>query len=833
MENSDSIPPDEEPKLKYDRMGNDVQNILIKDAVSCIYVHTKFICLGTQWGVIHMLDHEGNRVSIGGKDKELQAHTIAVNMISVDSNGDYIASCSDDGRVLVYGLYSDDNAHNISLSRVVKSVALDPYYYRSGSGRKFLTGDNKLTLHEKTFLNRLRSTVLCECEGYVQAMAWHERFVAWACEAGVRVHDLDARRSLGLIPWERHRSVEEYRCNLLWVAPNTLMIGWVDTIRICVIRKRNPVELQMRDVTEYLVDPTYTCQTDYFISGLGPLDDQLVLLGVPKEADPESGKAQRPVLTIADYKECEFNEVSTDSLNIRGYEEYHCNDYHLDMIIDEKRYFIVSPKDIVVASPYDLDDRVGWLMEHGRYEKALTVLEGAHGGACKHTVAGVGDMYLRHLLEQSQYEEAAVLCVRICKGDRALWEEHIHKFADFNQLRTISAYLPKTREQALSSHIYEMVLYEYLRVDPQGFLKLVQEWNPTLYKPMVVIKALIEHLLTTQVDKNIYLEALALLYCHASKYDKALSTYLKLQHKDVFSLIAKHNMHSAIHNKIVELMTLDLDKAIAILLDKSRQLLPVHVVEKQLEHHQQYLYRYLDAYSKIEPSGHYHGKLVSLYALYDREKLLPFLKCSDNYPIQEALDVCQSHQLHPETVFLLGRMGNTREALAIIMDQLNDINQAINFCQEHNDKELWSDLIAKTVDRPECVTLLLQRIGNYVDPRMLIQNIKPGCEIRELKESLAKMMCDYHLQLSVQEACKAVTLKNYFELHKKLIRVQQRGIAVTDDFMCSLCHGRIIIKDLANASDLIVYNCRHSFHIECLPEDDQYVSCALCRDITS
>lgn len=693
------------------------------------------------------------------------------------------------------------------------------------------SGDNKLTLYEKTFLNRLRSTVLCECEGYVQAMAWHERFVAWASEVGVRVYDLSARCSLGLIQWEKspNRSIEDYRCNLLWSAPKTLMIGWVDTIRICIIRKRSQVELQTRDVTEFLVDPIYTFQTDYYISGLGPLDNQLVLLGVPKERDPETHKAQRPVLTVSDYKDCEFCEVSTDTLNIRGYEEYSCNDYYLDMLIEENRFFIVSPKDIVVASPYDIDDRVHWLTEHGRYEKAITVLEEAGGKTAKHSVVTVGEQYLDHLLSEHMYNEAAILCARVCKTDKALWESQINKFASVNQLRAISQYVPKTPEQALSPHVYELIFYEYLKVDPQGFLKLVREWNPALYKTGVIVKEVLEHLLTTEVDKSIYLEALALLYCYQKKYDKALNAYLKLQHKDVFQLITKHNMYEVIHDKILELMMLDCDKAISILLDKTK--VSVEVVEKQLENHDMFLFKYLDAYSKIDPNGKCHGKLVRLYAKYAREKLLPFLKCSDNYPIQEALDVCENNEFYPEMVFLHGRIGNTREALQIIIEKLNDINQAINFCQEHNDKELWTDLIKQTVDKPEYVTLLLKRIGNYVDPRMLIQNIKPGCEIKDLKESLAKMMCDYHLQLSVQEACKAITLKNYFELHKKLIIGQQKGISVTDDFSCCVCQRRIIIRDLSNASDLIVYNCRHSFHIECLPEGVHCTNCTICSTV--
>lgn len=47
------------------------------------------------------------------------------------------------------------------------------------------------------------------------------------------------------------------------------------------------------------------------------------------------------------------------------YAEYKINDYHLETLIEENLYFIVSPKDIVVASLYEYDDRVKWLIDHG------------------------------------------------------------------------------------------------------------------------------------------------------------------------------------------------------------------------------------------------------------------------------------------------------------------------------------------------------------------------------------------------------------------------------------------------------------------------------------
>lgn len=46
------------------------------------------------------------------------------------------------------------------------------------------------------------------------------------------------------------------------------------------------------------------------------------------------------------------------------YQEYKINDYCLDMLQDENQFFVVSPKDVVVASLLENDDLVSWLIEH-------------------------------------------------------------------------------------------------------------------------------------------------------------------------------------------------------------------------------------------------------------------------------------------------------------------------------------------------------------------------------------------------------------------------------------------------------------------------------------
>lgn len=179
----------------------------------------QFICLGSHWGVIHLLDHQGNNI----EGKELKAHTVGVNQISIDTNGEFIATCSDDGKIFIHSLFSKENNFNLNVGRLVKTVALDPNYNKYSSTKRFILGmlfqllnisivqrflvlgDDKLTLYERTFLGSLRQTVLCESEGFVRSMSWNGNFIAWSSNVGVRVYDMNARCSLGLIKWEEHK----------------------------------------------------------------------------------------------------------------------------------------------------------------------------------------------------------------------------------------------------------------------------------------------------------------------------------------------------------------------------------------------------------------------------------------------------------------------------------------------------------------------------------------------------------------------------------------------------------------------------------------------------
>jgi vacuolar protein sorting-associated protein 41 len=48
--------------------------------------------MGTQWGNVHILDFNGNL------NRTLKFHSAGINELSVDDYGEYIASCSNDGK---------------------------------------------------------------------------------------------------------------------------------------------------------------------------------------------------------------------------------------------------------------------------------------------------------------------------------------------------------------------------------------------------------------------------------------------------------------------------------------------------------------------------------------------------------------------------------------------------------------------------------------------------------------------------------------------------------------------------------------------------------------
>ncbi|XP_031573890.1 vacuolar protein sorting-associated protein 41 homolog [Actinia tenebrosa] len=823
---------EEEPKLKYERLGNAVNDILKgKECASCMAVHSKFLALGTHYGVVHVMDHLGNNI----RSKEFPSHTTAVNQISIDQKGDYVASCSDDGRVVINGLYSSENNVQTNFDTPIKAVALDPDY-SSKQAKMYVTGGEKLILTERGWF-RNKTTVLHEGEGAIRTIKWKSHFIAWSNDVGVRVFDVSSKRVITYIKREPGSPRPQlYRCNLNWSDNVTLLIGWANSITVCVVKTR---EQEVRDLPPRYVEIVGIFKMDYFISGIATLGDDIVILsyltnieeGETKKVDNVSAKRpQLRILSTSSLKEHE--EISADALSIRGYQHYRCDDYHLVGFIDVIKYpsisgyhenvtednlfYIVSPKDIVLAKPRDIDDHIGWLMSHNKYEEALSAVEEHQKEVKKHNYQDIGRAYLKSLMDAENYEEAARMCVKVLNDDKKLWEDEVYKFARKNQLKAIAPYIPRGNVK-LSSAIYEMVLYDFLKTDYQKFQDLVKEWPAELYSVQAIISAIQEQLEKDPTNR-LLLETMGEMYTRQKRYDKSLAIFLRLGHNDVFDLIKEHNLFKSIEDKIIMLMDFAPSIATKMFIDNLDKV-PVDEVVSQLKKRPQLLHKYLDSLLQKDPEAgmDYHELQVGLYAEFDRDRLLPFLRNSNYYPLQKALAECEQRHLIPEMVFLHSRMGNNKKALHLIIEELRDVEKAIEFCKEQSDEDLWEDLIQCSLDKPAFITSLLHNIGTHVDPIKLIKRIPAGMEIPGLRDSLVKILQDYNLQISLREGCKKILVKDSASLMQRLNKVQQRGVSVDEETTCSGCRASVIAEDSRKASNIAVFFCKHVYHEDCLP----------------
>ncbi|CAE7239366.1 Vps41, partial [Symbiodinium sp. KB8] len=178
--------------------------------------------------------------------------------------------------------------------------------------------------------------------------------------------------------------------------------------------------------------------------------------------------------------------------------------------------------------------------------------------------------------------------------------------------------------------------------------------------------------------------------------DLAVELLLKLGSSEVFKMVrrlisAGHDPAKWLLPKLQQFFEVD-DKQACELAVSCRTSLPVDHVMSTLEKcetrwkHEQlgqkimYL-KQLFAQDEIAGQG-YHLQMVELFAEYDPSGLQPFLRASERYPLDQALEVCQRKGLRQEVAYLLGRAGRVADALRILLEEVGDVRQAVEFAAE-------------------------------------------------------------------------------------------------------------------------------------------------------
>ncbi|KAF5376840.1 hypothetical protein D9757_008884 [Collybiopsis confluens] len=890
-DDEDEDEDDEEPALKYERITGEIPALLKKDSASALVISHKFMALATHAGYVHFLDLSGRRI----RAQSQYPHRASIVDICVDETGDFIATASIDGQVVIKSLSSRET-YSFDLRRPVRTVALEPSF-ATRSTRGFVCGGlaGTLSLREKRgfFGVGHTETVLHSSEGPIWQVRWAPAspFFAWANDNGVKVYDATNKAVVAFIdrPKDAPRP-DFFPVNLVWQDQQTLLIAWANYIKVARLRMREAGPM---------VEITKVFQLDAMVAGIMPHPMPVAISASTPTSRPQSiisntsvdrpPSSQPPPLTsfllltfltpqtslqdldilltsdsdrtkqakaLSERPELRIvsragEELAADALTVTGYQTWSCGDYKLVGPVDGDGelaktanfpnhnalgshlssnwwYVVLSPRDLILVRPRDELDHIAWLVERARYEEALGALEvlDASSGTgkarsekevaplreieidgVKLTSVDVGHKLVQSLVNEGDFSKAAHFLRKICARDPKRWENWIFIFAEKRHLQEIIPYVP-TNHPRLDRLVYEMILAYFLAHDIKMLLRTVEEWPRDIYDVDAVIVAVKDELekveksrLAAAQEKSVMLmECLAELYTSNRQPGKALAYFLKLRRPNVFELIRENNLYTDVKDMVLNLIEfefqsdqrkgakLDEDEpseAIRLLVENVHSI-PINKVVSQLSTRPKYLFLYLDALLGKDPnllSGPGYADLqnlqVQLYADYARHRLIDFLRSSTDYDSEKAYKVCQERDLIPDMVFLLGRMGDNKKALGLIIERLGDVERAIDFAKEQADDELWEDLLKYAETRPAFIRGLLENVGPEINPIRLIRRIKNGLKIPGLKAALIKILHDFHLQISLLEGCQTILNGDSAELSKRVQKDQTGGYFLT------------------------------------------------------
>ena len=783
-----------EPILKYNRIGLDVTEMLTRDSASCIRAHEKFLVIGTQNGFIYILDLNGNEI------KRFYAHSMPVNEVSVDITGEYVCSCSDDGLVVVSALYAEDNLE-FTGHEPVKTVAIDPAYVQRDTRELVMGGlDGQLMRKEKGWFGNMRDFLVHGGEGPIHAIRWEGEFIAWANEIGVKIYDCNLKSRITHLKRPQGSLDTDHRPRLCWANGRTLLIGWADSIQAVEVRKRDQQQAAMGLPVNYVTIIAQFTLPDAVCCGIAPHGQDLAVLCHVTDDGDLAEERPRPELRILDQLGA---ELSCDALSIHGYAELESpNEYQLDFIESEKLFYISTPQDVLVATNRDNDDHIHWLLDNGREKEALAAAQ--EGGATRHSVQEVGSMYLHTLTEQGQWSDAATKCHELLT-DAEHWNRWIFVFAHAGQLSYIAHYIP-TDKPRLQTEVYEMVLSDFLKQgstanDHTQFLDLIERWPKGVYRRPPVLELVREAVKRSGVTSPPTLcKALAMLYSDNNQHPYTLDIYLYMYKSgpgktekatvtadQIFEYIEKHKLHEKAVQRVNEIVQVDADRGVRLLIrHATADTKALYDIVTQLKSEPRLLHKYLKAIweADLQPDqipGYqktpkdYHDDMVQLFADHEPDKLEAFLRKSTSYNLDLALELCRKGDLKHEVVFLLGRSDRNKDALNMILNDLDDIEKALKFVKERNDEELWEMLIERGATDPKSLSKLLDTAGSHIDPIVIIERIPSRLEIPDLRDKIVKIIKDYTAQMSLHEGCGRVLKSDNVDLCQKAAKERTRA----------------------------------------------------------
>lgn len=446
----------------------------------------------------------------------------------------------------------------------------------------------------------------------------------------------------------------------------------------------------------------------------------------------------------------------------------------------------------------------------------------------------IGELWVKQHIRNNEWASAGEVCAKVLDTtDR--WEHWIWKFVEDGKYDEIAQYIPVETRPPLSSAIYDTFLNHYVSCNRQLFEQLLSQWPPELFNVDKAISAIEGQLGTEKAqpdsdDWRMLMGSLGKLFLANGQHREALRSYIRLQDaEEALRLIREYRLADAISDDVLKFILLRVSKAqlakaaiseldqltaesVDILVREAYNgIVRPETVVSQLHtaSGRLYLFFYLRALwrgdshpAKAEEKPLLRGRgrhaqdaaeklaadegrslvepfadiTLDLFADYDRQLLMEFLQASTAYSFDEACKICEEKHYTPELIYLLSKTGQTKRALNLILSDLNDVSQAINFAKSQDDSDMWEDLLNYSMDKPAFIHALLTEAGTSIDPIKLVKRIPSGLEIEGLRDGLTRLLRDHDIQASISQGAAKVLQSEVAVGMDALRRGQRRGI---------------------------------------------------------
>ncbi|ODQ64914.1 hypothetical protein NADFUDRAFT_11457, partial [Nadsonia fulvescens var. elongata DSM 6958] len=783
---------EEEPHLKYSRITSLPPNLFNSELVSCCLSTDKFVVFATHSGILYICKPDLKVI------RTIKVHRASVMSLSTDGN--YIASASIDGTVVIGSFLDAQDIMASDFKRPVNTVSLDPNHSKT-----YISGGMKgdVLYSEKGWLGNRSDTILDSTDDPVVSSEWLADTMIWINDNGVTFYNYFTKtKILQILPPKDYSRAALYSPKVCQLETNRIVVGWGDTMWVVKITQGRAGQIgthkkslissgaSIMTSTERLSSAKIESilRIDAIVAGVQSYgQDMLMVLCIPfRNPDGSQGP---PELKLVEMETGE--EVSSDELSVKNYERLGPNDYHLRLYHCDgmDKFLIVSPRDAITVTKRTIHDRLDWLIEHNKFETAwnlgmdiMSVIERKN----------VGIKWVESLVKVGQWNRAAEVLVVVLnqmissdKADRYKlldtykedWNTWGFIFTEAKEFDSISPHLPKDPIFSIDSSIYDSVLIYYLEHDIAEFTSYMKTWPTDLYNCDSIIQLLVYKIDEEKPRDPRLQRCLSELYITTNHALNAVPILLDLHDPSLLDLISQYHLlpfvtdyisgilEINIGSKDLKKMSLDeirkdVSPAISLFVSGRHEILPATVMNSIMKEGKQYLtFLYLERLNKEDNfTAREFGDLqVKLYAEFDRAKLMAFLRRNNNYVIEQAIKVCEERDYVPELVYLLGNVGQNIRALMLIIDRLQDPEQAIEFAKAQKDTELWDSLIKYSLEKPLFVKALLKNAGDLtISINQLIERIPKQMDIPGLRQALVDIYSEHEVHVSLSSDILAI-----------------------------------------------------------------------------